>query len=243
MAGITRIEAAFIATAADSDLPGTRPGRRAAQRRRAGRREGLTEAIPPSESGTNGTRSGRAAGIDAPLDRISAPSSCSRAPCHGHRTPRSGSRRRLRPSDVPIQPAGAAPAPGSTAPVGGPPVLECSGLRKRFGERQAVDGVGFKIAPGETYGLLGPNGAGKTTTISMICGILRRDEGEVLVGGRSMDPGTHLAQGRDRLRPPGPGHLPGPERSREPRLLRAALRPRRIRPPRPGSTRSSRSST
>ena len=72
----------------------------------------------------------------------------------------------------------------------GPPVLECSGLRKRFGDRQAVDGVGFTIARGETYGLLGPNGAGKTTTISMICGILRRDEGEVRIAGRPMDPGS-----------------------------------------------------
>jgi ABC-2 type transport system ATP-binding protein len=74
--------------------------------------------------------------------------------------------------------------------VGGPTepwVLECSGLRKRFGERQAVDGVGIRIGPGETYGLLGPNGAGKTTTISMICGILGRDEGEVSVVGEPLD--------------------------------------------------------
>src|ERR671912_703110 len=59
------------------------------------------------------------------------------------------------------------------------PVLWCKDLRKRFKERLAVDGVGFEVAPGETYGLLGPNGAGKTTTISMICGLLRRDGGEV----------------------------------------------------------------
>jgi ABC-2 type transport system ATP-binding protein len=66
-------------------------------------------------------------------------------------------------------------------------VLECRDLRKRYGERVAVDGVGFRIAPGETYGLLGPNGAGKTTTISMICGLLSRDGGEVTIDGRSMD--------------------------------------------------------
>ena len=54
----------------------------------------------------------------------------------------------------------------------------------------AVDGVGFEIAAGETYGLLGPNGAGKTTTISMICGLLRRDGGEVLVAGRPVDIGA-----------------------------------------------------
>ena len=70
------------------------------------------------------------------------------------------------------------------------PVLRCSDLRKRFGDRQAVDGVGFEIAPGETYGLLGPNGAGKTTTISMISGILARDAGEVRVAGEPVDVGT-----------------------------------------------------
>jgi len=69
-------------------------------------------------------------------------------------------------------------------------MLRCAGLRKSFGERVAVAGVGFEIAPGETYGLLGPNGAGKTTTISMICGLLRRDAGEVFVDGRSIDIGT-----------------------------------------------------
>jgi ABC-2 type transport system ATP-binding protein len=66
-------------------------------------------------------------------------------------------------------------------------VLECRDLRKRYGDRLAVDGVGFRIAPGETYGLLGPNGAGKTTTISIICGLLSRDGGEVTIDGRPMD--------------------------------------------------------
>jgi ABC-2 type transport system ATP-binding protein len=65
-------------------------------------------------------------------------------------------------------------------------VLECRGLRRRFGEIVAVDGVGFRIAAGETYGLLGPNGAGKTTTISMIAGLLERDGGEVTVDGEPM---------------------------------------------------------
>jgi ABC-2 type transport system ATP-binding protein len=68
-------------------------------------------------------------------------------------------------------------------------ILRCAGLRKRFGDRVAVDGIAFEIAPGETYGLLGPNGAGKTTTISMACGILARDAGEVRVDGRPVGPG------------------------------------------------------
>jgi ABC-2 type transport system ATP-binding protein len=73
-------------------------------------------------------------------------------------------------------------------------VLRCDGLVKRFGSRTAVDSVGFEIGRGETYGLLGPNGAGKTTTISMVCGILERDAGEVVVAGRPVAPGTTAAK-------------------------------------------------
>ena len=64
------------------------------------------------------------------------------------------------------------------------PALRCEHLTRRFGERVAVDDVSFSVAPGETYGLLGPNGAGKTTTIRMVCGLLRRDAGTVVVAGR-----------------------------------------------------------
>ena len=74
-------------------------------------------------------------------------------------------------------------------------VLSCHDLRKRFGARTAVDGVGFEIRAGETYGLLGPNGAGKTTTISMICGILAGDGGDVQVAGAKVDTGTVTAKG------------------------------------------------
>jgi ABC-2 type transport system ATP-binding protein len=66
------------------------------------------------------------------------------------------------------------------------PVLHCEGLRKRFGEIQAVNGVGFEIAPGESYGLLGPNGAGKTTTISIVAGLLEADAGEAIVAGKRL---------------------------------------------------------
>lgn len=66
-------------------------------------------------------------------------------------------------------------------------ILDVSDLRKRFGDIQAVDGVSFKIEQGESYGLLGPNGAGKTTTISMVCGLTKRDGGEVSVDGNSVN--------------------------------------------------------
>jgi ABC-2 type transport system ATP-binding protein len=70
------------------------------------------------------------------------------------------------------------------------PVLECNGLRKSFGDIAAVNGVSFHINEGETYGLLGPNGAGKTTSIAMVCGLLERDAGEVLIDGEPMTTGT-----------------------------------------------------
>ncbi|HEY6474465.1 MAG TPA: ABC transporter ATP-binding protein [Acidimicrobiales bacterium] len=69
---------------------------------------------------------------------------------------------------------------GRSAPA---PMLWCSGLRKRYGDRLAVDGVSFFIGAGERYGLLGPNGAGKTTTISMLCGLIPSDGGEITIDG------------------------------------------------------------
>jgi linearmycin/streptolysin S transport system ATP-binding protein len=73
------------------------------------------------------------------------------------------------------------------------PVLRCVDLRKRYGDRLAVDGVSFSIGAGECYGLLGPNGAGKTTTLSMLCGLTTRDSGVVTVDGH--EGGTLEAKG------------------------------------------------
>jgi linearmycin/streptolysin S transport system ATP-binding protein len=81
--------------------------------------------------------------------------------------------------------------------TGGPPVLECRGLRRHYGKLVAVDGVGFHIDHSETYGLLGPNGAGKTTSISMIAGLLERDAGEVMVAGEPMT--THSVRAKGAL--------------------------------------------
>jgi ABC-2 type transport system ATP-binding protein len=65
-------------------------------------------------------------------------------------------------------------------------MLQVQGLRKRYGGVLAVDGVSFRVGPGESVGLLGPNGAGKTTTVSIISGGLRADAGEVLVDGQAI---------------------------------------------------------
>lgn len=59
-------------------------------------------------------------------------------------------------------------------------------VSKRFGDKQAVAGVSFRVHPGEIFGLLGPNGAGKTTTIRMMLDILRPDSGRIAVFGGPM---------------------------------------------------------
>jgi ABC-2 type transport system ATP-binding protein len=68
------------------------------------------------------------------------------------------------------------------------PVVEVTGLRKRYGDHVALDGVSFTIERGETFALLGPNGAGKSTTIEILEGYRRRSGGEARV--LSADPGT-----------------------------------------------------
>jgi len=70
---------------------------------------------------------------------------------------------------------------GSNAPAS--PLL-VRGLRKRYADVVAVDGLDLEIRTGECFGLLGPNGAGKTTTIEICEGLTDPDEGEVLVLGR-----------------------------------------------------------
>jgi lipopolysaccharide export system ATP-binding protein len=64
--------------------------------------------------------------------------------------------------------------------------LVANGLRKSFKGRCVVDGVHFEVVPGEVVGLLGPNGAGKTTSFNMVVGLLRANEGEVLLNGQNI---------------------------------------------------------
>jgi ABC-2 type transport system ATP-binding protein len=62
--------------------------------------------------------------------------------------------------------------------------LSIDGLRKRFGEIQALDGVFLAVEPGQVFGFLGANGAGKTTTMRIVLGLMRADEGTVTWQGR-----------------------------------------------------------
>ena len=62
--------------------------------------------------------------------------------------------------------------------------IQVSGLRKRFGPAQALDGMTFTVVPGQVTGFVGPNGAGKSTTMRVILGLDAPDEGTALVGGK-----------------------------------------------------------
>jgi ABC-2 type transport system ATP-binding protein len=62
-------------------------------------------------------------------------------------------------------------------------VIRIEGLRKRYGEVVAVDGVNLTVNRGEVFGILGPNGAGKTTTLETIEGLRKPDAGEIDVAG------------------------------------------------------------
>jgi ABC-2 type transport system ATP-binding protein len=64
------------------------------------------------------------------------------------------------------------------------PAIWCSGLRKRYGRHQAVDGISLEVQRGDVVGLLGPNGAGKTTVIKLLLGLVRPDAGEAMLLGR-----------------------------------------------------------
>jgi ABC-2 type transport system ATP-binding protein len=61
-------------------------------------------------------------------------------------------------------------------------ILSLAGLRKSFGDLEAVRDLSLDVLRGEVFGFLGPNGAGKTTTIRMICGLLKADGGTIRIG-------------------------------------------------------------
>ncbi|MFK0171801.1 ABC transporter ATP-binding protein [Streptomyces sp. NPDC090306] len=74
--------------------------------------------------------------------------------------------------------------------------VEVRGLRKRYGEVTAVDGVDLFVRRGEVFGLLGPNGAGKSTTVEILQGHRSRDGGEVRVLGGDPASGTRAWRSR-----------------------------------------------
>ncbi len=77
------------------------------------------------------------------------------------------------------------------------PAISVHGLKKSYGDVQAVKGIDFEIQPGEVFGLLGPNGAGKTTTVEILEGLRARSGGQVMVLG--FDPDRQRQQFKDRI--------------------------------------------
>ncbi len=67
---------------------------------------------------------------------------------------------------------------------GGVPSVAAYALSKRFGDRDVLRGVSFRIGGGEVFGYLGPNGAGKTTTLRLLVGLLKPTSGSALIDGQ-----------------------------------------------------------
>ena len=65
-------------------------------------------------------------------------------------------------------------------------MLKIEHLTKTYGETKAVDDLSLEIRPGEIYGFIGHNGAGKSTTLKSAVGILKFDEGTILIGGKNI---------------------------------------------------------
>ena len=64
------------------------------------------------------------------------------------------------------------------------PALMVRSLVKSYGDLRALDGISLDIPKGKIIGLLGPNGSGKTTLLKLVAGLLRQNEGEILVSGK-----------------------------------------------------------
>lgn len=64
--------------------------------------------------------------------------------------------------------------------------IEIKNVTKRFDDKLVLDNISFEVEKGEIFGLIGPNGAGKSTLINIMTGILKSNEGEVLIGGYNL---------------------------------------------------------
>jgi branched-chain amino acid transport system ATP-binding protein len=67
------------------------------------------------------------------------------------------------------------------------PILEVSGLGKRFGGFVALENISVNVGTGERLGLIGPNGSGKSTLVNCLSGALHHDSGNIVFDGRSID--------------------------------------------------------
>ena len=70
-------------------------------------------------------------------------------------------------------------------------IIEIKNLTKCYGKIKAVDDLSFRVKEGELFAFLGVNGAGKSTTISVMCGVLSADEGEIIIDGMTQHGNVH----------------------------------------------------
>ena len=64
--------------------------------------------------------------------------------------------------------------------------LEIKNLKKTYGKKNVLDGVGLKLEKGKILGLMGPNGSGKTTLLKCIMGLIKPNDGEILIDGKNL---------------------------------------------------------
>lgn len=173
------------------------------ERAQPGRTEPETDVPEPrgsdeGESMAEVTETGaeQAPPVPRPVRKRVQPTTAAASAASSTRTP---TPRKRATSTKPRTPAGTAPAgavAGSDAPPSAEPpaapvpvvdtrpsVLTVHGLSKHYGQTVAVDDISLDVREGSFYGIVGPNGAGKTTTLSMITGLLRPDEGRIVVHG------------------------------------------------------------
>ena len=69
-------------------------------------------------------------------------------------------------------------------------LIQCKGLCKSYGRKNALQGVDLQVDRGRIVGLLGPNGSGKTTLIKLLCGLIQPTAGGLAVEGKAIGPET-----------------------------------------------------
>jgi len=75
-------------------------------------------------------------------------------------------------------------------------IIEIKNLKKYYGEVKAVDDISFNVREGELFAFLGLNGAGKSTTINIMCGILDKDYGEIIIDNKDIDKDLNEIKGK-----------------------------------------------
>lgn len=65
-------------------------------------------------------------------------------------------------------------------------ILEIKNLKKTYGKKNVLDGINLKLEKGKILGLMGPNGSGKTTLLKCIMGLIKPNDGEILIDGKKV---------------------------------------------------------